>query len=687
MVPINFISLSLSVFILYTNLFAPSLSLEFNNLQSEKLSNGDFIFVHQYAIDIFNKDLTQIIRTEISFTEEEQITTEKMKNTIIKKFEDEYIICLVNDKIYIFDDLGYFLYKSDYINNGITANYYSLCVKDNYNFFIGMTSEETLYLYYYEYDKNLNITSKAASGEIQIEKTNLVVYKTYYTFISGLSCHYMYSTGTETGGALVCFLVLSKDNDNQWYIGYYYINSNLIKPHTQFSAIQAEMVIKVEFFKVEINSSKNKALICGFTTGNNDFCQNFDISQTSFNFNYIYHSTPVCLFEYYGFNVKYFSEKDEFVFNCLGFYNNKIKYVYYKLGDNSYSLDNYYELNETSKCGNINEYIDYYFYYSEKYYIFSHDICIESSDISQEIHSEKENEENTKNIEERKEEEELEEKENTINIEEQKEEEGEEEEEVEKKEENEYICELEKCSQCDRTSASQNLCQTCDMLKGYYPLKDSFLEEEFSTRINNYKDCFNNITKPSNYFLNILKNYYEPCFEACETCEYGGDKLNNNCISCDFGYISIPGLNNTFNCILKCPYYFYYTKYGQYKCSKFFLCPEDYYLLIRPKEQCIEDCSKDGEYKYQYNGECFKECPDNSSNSNNDYICLDNNINVCSLNHREISIKEEIITKEEKEILAKSYFKEFLHTDNQYLYLILAKMKLHFIKIMNAYQI
>ena len=88
MVKINFIHLSLSVVILYINLFASSLSLDFNNLQSEKLSNGDFIFVHQYAIDIFNKNLTQIIVTEITFAEEEQITTEKMKNTIIKKFED-----------------------------------------------------------------------------------------------------------------------------------------------------------------------------------------------------------------------------------------------------------------------------------------------------------------------------------------------------------------------------------------------------------------------------------------------------------------------------------------------------------------------------------------------------------------------------------------------------------------------
>ena len=93
------------------------------------------------------------------------------------------------------------------------------------------------------------------------------------------------------------------------------------------------------------------------------------------------------------------------------------------------------------------------------------------------------------------------------------------------------------------------------------------------------------------------------------------------------------------------------------------ICPEDYYLLIKEKEQCIEDCSKDDEYKYQYNGECFKECPNNSSD-NNDHICLDNNISKCSLSRRKIEIKNEIITEDEKENLAKSYAKEFSYTNN-----------------------
>ena len=118
-----------------------------------------------------------------------------------------------------------------------------------------------------------------------------------------------------------------------------------------------------------------------------------------------------------------------------------------------------------------------------------------------------------------------------------------------------------------------------------------------------------------------------PCYEFCKTCKYGGDNTINNCTSCAFGFIFIPGLINTTNCVIKCPYFYYYTTYGQYKCSELSVCPEDYNLLIRNKEQCIEDCKKDDEYKYQYNGECYKECPSDSSD-NEDFICKDNNINI-----------------------------------------------------------
>jgi hypothetical protein len=168
----------------------------------------------------------------------------------------------------------------------------------------------------------------------------------------------------------------------------------------------------------------------------------------------------------------------------------------------------------------------------------------------------------------------------------------------------------------------------------------------------------------ANYYFNSSSNYYEPCYETCSKCEQGGDNINNNCLECAFGLIFIPGLSNN-NCIFKCPYYFYYTDYGQYKCTSLSICPEDYYLLIKEKGQCIEDCSKDTEYKYQYNGECYKQCPNNSDiDINNEYICIDNNINKCSLSKRDLRNINKKITEEEIDNLVKPYLKEFYYTDN-----------------------
>ena len=129
----------------------------FYNVQSAELSNGQKLLVHKLGIDIVDKDYNQKIRTEITFTDDEQISTEdKLKNVIIKKFENGYLICLVVDRTYIFDNLGNFLSEKENINFDFTVNYYSLNIKDNYHFFIGFISEETFYLYYYEYNTETN---------------------------------------------------------------------------------------------------------------------------------------------------------------------------------------------------------------------------------------------------------------------------------------------------------------------------------------------------------------------------------------------------------------------------------------------------------------------------------------------------------------------------------------------------
>ena len=104
------------------------------NLQSAQLNSGEFFLIHKYGIDICDEKRTTIVRNILTFSEEEQITTEKMANIKIKKFDDGYLICLINEQIYIYDDQGNFVNRYEYIRLGKNVKYYSLSIKDKYSY-------------------------------------------------------------------------------------------------------------------------------------------------------------------------------------------------------------------------------------------------------------------------------------------------------------------------------------------------------------------------------------------------------------------------------------------------------------------------------------------------------------------------------------------------------------------------
>ena len=674
-----YIHLSFALPILHTILFPITFCFPFYNLQSARLQNGNFIFVHKYGVDIVNHNVSKIIRHEISFTEEEQITVEKMKDVIIKLFDDGYVICLMNDQMYIFDEAGNFKQKKEDANNNMAYNYYSLNVKDNHHYFVAFTNIESLNVYYYEYDKTANTITNLGDFahfkfEVPVRRLEEDQQIKYYSLIGGINCHMMY---TEVNGeALVCFFILSYNDQYYWNIAFYDLDSNYkIISHATYSPLKKLQDVKITYFKVAVNSNKDMALICGFAITGDDLCFHYSIIQTEIIYNYEYMWQSKCLYQYDAFKVNYFSEKNEFVFSCLDENVNtleKIKYVFFYL---DYSNQLKWEYNIITKTDECDKFNGFDVFYSQTYFIITDYICnkIDES-VEEEVEKEKEKEEeskaeeevikeeqtstNVKEEEKKSVEEETNKEEETTKESDKKEEEEEESAEEEKIEEKEFECQLEKCSKCNRESSSKNLYESCNELNGYYSLKNSPSSEEQL-----YKDCFNETTKPINYYFDDLEKYYMPCFETCKTCKYGGDSQINNCTSCAFGYTFIPGLINTTNCITKCPYFHYYTSYGQYKCSEVSVCPEDYYLLIREKNKCIDNCTKDDEYKYQYNGECYKQCPSDSKD-NDDYICKDNNINICSLSQRNISVASQTITEQEKENLAKSYVKEFSYTDN-----------------------
>ena len=180
-------------------------------------------------------------------------------------------------------------------------------------------------------------------------------------------------------------------------------------------------------------------------------------------------------------------------------------------------------------------------------------------------------------------------------------------------------CKL-KCLECDENSSILDLCIKCNTDNKFYPSIAYGL---------NYLECFNEETKPTNYFFNQISEYYEPCHSNCKTCLYQGNGEINNCTSCKNNYIFRPDKKDTSNCVIKCEYY-YYVLFNNYFCTNNNQCPVDSPLLIRDKGRCIDNCYNDDDYKYQFNYECYKECPEETIVDNN-YICRIVNKKKCYL--------------------------------------------------------
>ena len=236
----------------------------------------------------------------------------------------------------------------------------------------------------------------------------------------------------------------------------------------------------------------------------------------------------------------------------------------------------------------------------------------------------------------------------------------EEEDKIEKEKDNKGCEQLEKCEICNVESLNKNLCIKCNNVKGYYFLnKDSISGEEIGDR---YIECVNKETKPSKFYFNKDNEDYRLCYETCATCDKGGDWEINNCKTCKNNYILKPDTNITTNCVAKCPSYYYYAINGQYKCTEDEYCPLNYILLIKEKGKCTNDCKNDDIYKYQYDNQCFKYCPNNTINDN--FICIDKDKNIATLTETYHKYFDMNTTNKEIDQLAKNYIDNFYYTSN-----------------------
>ena len=167
---------------------------------------------------------------------------------------------------------------------------------------------------------------------------------------------------------------------------------------------------------------------------------------------------------------------------------------------------------------------------------------------------------------------------------------------------------IDKCDiQCQNCKNKSNLCISCNNKEGYY--------QKLNYTLNNdsFINCYNKT--PVGYILH--ENIYKPCYFTCRDCSGYGDEKDNKCITCRNGF-NFNIFENNSNCYNKCDYFYYFDEFERYNCTLTKNCPNKF-KLIRNKSKCIDDCSKDDKYKYEFNNECFEECPNNTYNDQ--YLC------------------------------------------------------------------
>ena len=666
------------------------LSADFTYPSALSLLNGNIFVVEQNGIFVYDEQLKIIIHN-YTFEEEDKITNLNSLSNVIVKYKRNYILCLINSKIYFFDNNGENILITNKIITDENVSHLTLTL-------IGIAGGYYYYYYsigYFLYDYGIYYLKIIAYRIHLIEKTNNYIGRVlleeftssfwgnhHYFANAGLGCEYMESEDNDEEICLVCFFLIKNGYSLSLTHNFFNIYSDSIEINNNYYYKYIEDLYNVKQIQVVTTIARKNSLVCVLFTDENLECYKFKFSTGLFGGGKFFSNIKTnfnCRNVLYGMKLNYLADVNNIALSCINS-NAIVQAIFF---NEDLELINSFQ--QFTECESIYGHSVLNSKNNSAFYVISDAICnnikrcfeplegtlssIEEIDIvspSQIISdvSEKGEEENEeeKEIEVEKIIEEevtqiiIEETTQIIEVEKTQ---LIKEEEITHLDEQKFDCSiLEKCGECDQESYSKNLCINCNKEKNYY-----YLNYFPSKQRNKYINCVNEKTKPQKFYFNKINLDYESCYATCSSCEYGGNAEENNCTSCDgINYIKNPQEENSLNCVTKCKY-FYYIEHDIYSYTEIPFCPEEYNYLIKDKSKCTNNCKEDNEYKYKYNSECFKECPNNTKDDN-DFICKDTEINKCTLTENKIKFIEDNNTFNELEKLVNKYIEEFNYTDN-----------------------
>ena len=623
-----FISINIISVIFNDNYLEKELNLDYTH--SLSLINGNVFIIHKNGVRVYDYNFS-ITLYEYNFGGNPIISSENdnIFTSIIQCNDyDQYVIAIIKDNIYIFSSKGQYLFHksinlfSDFLINDY-YNYYSFLyykhLNNVYYFILAfLNNEHKIKIIEIQIDKNFNINSKVTFHGIND------------TISDPISCQIMdYSNSKTLGCVFAKNIAIS--NENKIMLILFELENNF-KMINETEIWTGYTNIKNYFIKTIIGEDKSKLFIYIYPLGN----QNIDIyalDLTSFKLKAI--GNADCGINSTFFSIDYFKYTDQYIASCHKNYGIVLRIIQYNSNIDEIGVKDYSSV-DCKNCSLIS-YDILFLVYGKKYSIIgnyncnngntqiykfpsylSFNLVIIPSDEpdlsilnnSTSFHSSLINYQTiaTQNVGS------LDSSSSDLNIIQISESINSLESSIVKPK---YKCPI-NCLECNEDIIPLNLCIQCNEIEGYY--------KSIPTIINGikYYKCYNQETKPSNYYFNTEKQYYEPCYSKCKTCDFQGNEEINNCTSCKNNYIFKPDEMNSTNCVLKCRYYYYFI-FGQYFCTENNQCPLEASLLIRNKTQCIDNCKNDNEYKFRYNYECLNKCPEDT---------LENKDNVCEMKNK-----------------------------------------------------
>ena len=279
------------------------------------LTNEKIFVIHKFGICICDQNLSTIIQNVTDFTEDEQLTNETSLR-IVSAYEYDYIIAIINYKIYIINNTWNLLIKDNITLESEDKDIYFSIIPIKfdemfYYYLISYVDYEEIQFLYYQFRIEDNINDLIKLNNNNIYKRHRILEGIYYIENNSLSCHYM-SLKVINDSILICFYLFKQENITLMF-DFFYVTENEIKRNSPVELFQFNS-IEPKYIKATINSDRDKALICAYSSENQFEFFGFDINTFDFE-TYIDSEFYYSLGPFNRAKINYLKGTNDFVFS------------------------------------------------------------------------------------------------------------------------------------------------------------------------------------------------------------------------------------------------------------------------------------------------------------------------------------------------------------------------------------